>query len=332
MRKERFIVLIILILCIAAVIFGVLILKKEAIYGVEEETGVSGLFRKVSAKEGIAVVDIYGEISFQPVSPLPFGVGGRGADAVVDKIKAYSKNPAVKAIILRINSPGGTVGATQEIYDEVKKARKKGIKVVASFGDIAASGAYYIACGADKIVANNGTITGSIGVFIGSLNLKELTEKYGIKYNIIKSGKYKDMLSVWRDLSTEERELLQETVDNVYSQFLGAVSSGRHLSLEEVKKFADGRVFSGEQAKKIKFVDELGGFEYAKLLAGKLAGIKGEPIIIKEPVKPLEQIFEMLSNIANFKLPSASLDQVSPVKYLYFSQINEFEKMFSTAR
>ena len=140
------------------------------------------------------------------------------------------------------------------------------------------------------------------------------------------------MLSVWRDLSTEERELLQETVDNVYSQFLGAVSSGRHLSLEEVKKFADGRVFSGEQAKKIKFVDELGGFEHAKLLAGKLAGIKGEPIIIKEPVKPLEQIFEMLSNMANFKLPSASLDQVSPVKYLYFSQINEFEKMFSTAQ
>jgi len=329
MRKEKFIVTVIFILCIAAVVLGILILKKEARYGGGEETGIGGLLRKVPVKAGIAVIDIYGEISFQPVSSLPFGVGGRGADSVVERIKAYSKNPAVKAIILRINSPGGTVGATQEIYDEVRKARKKGIKVVASFGDIAASGAYYIACGADKIVANNGTITGSIGVFIGSLNLKELTDKYGIKYNIIKSGKYKDTLSIWRDLSTEERELLQETVDNVYSQFLGAVSSGRHLDIEEVKKFADGRVFSGEQAKKIKFVDELGGFEYAKLLAGKLAGLKGEPYIIKEPVRPLEQIFEMLSNKTIFKLPSSSLEQVSPVKYLYFSQISELEKMLS---
>jgi len=217
----------------------------------------------------------------------------------------------------------------------VKKARKKGIKVVASFGDIAASGAYYIACGADKIVANRGTITGSVGVYIGSLNIKDFMDKYGIKYNIVKSGQYKDILSVWKELSKEEKEILQDTVDNVYSQFLGAVSEGRHISPEEVKRFADGRIFSGEQAKKIKFVDELGGFEDAKLIAGKLAGIKGEPLIIKEPVKPLEQIFELLSNMANLKTNPFQIEQESPVKYQYlpqFAYINDLERMFSPVR
>ncbi|OGL39722.1 MAG: hypothetical protein A3C43_05190 [Candidatus Schekmanbacteria bacterium RIFCSPHIGHO2_02_FULL_38_11] len=333
MRKERVLTSIILILCILSVIIGALLLRK----GVNEkdnEENSSGFFSRMPSKEGIAVVDIYGEISFQPTS-IPFGVRFRGADAVVDRIRTCAKNPRVKAIILRINSPGGTVGATQEIYDEVKKARKKGIKVVASFGDIAASGAYYIACGADKIVANRGTITGSVGVYIGSLNIKDFMDKYGIKYNIVKSGQYKDILSVWKELSKEEKEILQDTVDNVYSQFLGAVSEGRHISPEEVKRFADGRIFSGEQAKKIKFVDELGGFEDAKLIAGKLAGIKGEPLIIKEPVKPLEQIFELLSNMANLKTNPFQIEQESPVKYQYlpqFAYINDLERMFSPVR
>src|SRR3990172_4105867 len=278
MKKERVVISVILILCIISIIIGALLLKKGVREGdVDEEE--SGLFSRIPSKEGIAVIDIYGEISFEPIS-IPFGVGFRGADAVVERIRVCSKNPRVKAIILRINSPGGTVGATQEIYNEIKKARKKGIKVVASFGDIAASGAYYIACGADKIISNRGTITGSVGVYKGSLNIKDFMDKYGIKYNIVKSGQYKDILSVWKELSKEEKEILQDTVDNVYSQFLGAVSEGRHISPEEVKRFADGRIFSGEQAKKIKFVDELGGFEDAKLLAGKLAGIKGEPFII----------------------------------------------------
>lgn len=333
MKRERVVVLIILILCIISVIIGALLLKKGVKEeDVEEES--SGLFSRIPSKEGIAVIDIYGEISFQPTS-IPFGVRFRGADAIVERIRACSKNPRVKAIILRINSPGGTVGATQEIYDEIKKVRKKGIKVVASFGDIAASGAYYIACGADKIVANRGTITGSVGVYIGSLNIKDFMDKYGIKYNIVKSGQHKDMLSVWKELSKEEKDILQETIDNVYSQFLGAVSQGRHISLDEVKKFADGRIFSGEQAKKIKFVDELGGFEDAKLLAGKLAGIKGEPFIIKEPVKPLEQILELFSNMANIKTNPFQIEQISPVKYQSLPQlayVNDLERMFSPVR
>jgi len=331
MRRERFIVLIILILCIVSLVIGALLLRKGARYDERRGAGIGSLFKRIPAKEGIAVVDIYGEISFQPTS-IPFGLKMRGADVIVERIKNYSKNPKVKAIILRINSPGGTVGATQEIYEEVKKARKRGIKVVASLGDIATSGAYYVACGADKIVANKGTITGSIGVFIGSVNLKKLMEKYGVKFNIIKSGQYKDTLSFWKDLSKEERDLLQETVDNVYTQFLDAVSSGRHIALEEVKKFSDGRVFSGEQARKIKFVDDLGGFEDAKLLAGKLAGIKGEPLIIKEPIRPLEQLFEILSNMSSFKTSYFPVEQISPIKYQYFPQINGLEKMLHTVR
>ena len=137
MNRERFITSVILILCIISVIFGILILRKEVKPAEEPAGGISGFLKTVPGKEGIAVVDIYGEISFQPIT-IPFGIGGRGADAIVEKIKNYSKNPKVKAIILRINSPGGTVGATQEIYEEVIKARKKGVKVVASLGDIAA--------------------------------------------------------------------------------------------------------------------------------------------------------------------------------------------------
>ena len=333
MKKERVVISVILILCIISIIIGALLLKKGVREGdVDEED--SGLFSRIPSKGGIAVIDIYGEISFEPIS-MPFGVGFRGADAVVERIRVCSKNPRVKAIILRINSPGGTVGATQEIYDEVKKARKKGIKVVASLGDIAASGGYYVACGADKIISNRGTITGSVGVYIGSLNIKDFMDKYGIKYNIVKSGQYKDILSVWKELSKEEKELLQETIDNVYFQFLSAVSEGRHISLDEVKKFADGRIFSGEQAKKIKFVDELGGFEDAKLLAGKLAGIKGEPFIIKEPVRTLDQIFELLFNMANIKTSPFQVEQISPVKYQYlpqFAYINELERTFSPVR
>ncbi len=178
------------------------------------------------------------------------------------------------ALLLRIDSPGGTVGDSQEIHSALLRIREKGCHVVASFGNISASGGVYIGVGAEKIVANPGTITGSIGVILRGNNLSKLLEKVGIKFETVKSGIYKDILSPDRPLSTEERALLQSLIDSSYEQFVLAVSKGRNLSPEVVKSFADGRVFTGEQAKEFGLVDEIGDENDAKLLAIKIAIIR----------------------------------------------------------
>jgi len=196
----------------------------------------------------------------------------------------------IKTIVLRINSPGGTVGASQEIYTEIKKLQKKGIKVVVSLGDVAASGGLYVAVAADKIVSNPGTVTGSIGVIIKSSVTKDLYKKIGIEHQIVKSGPYKDILSESRFLTDEEREILQELIDSTYGQFIRTISENRNIELEEVKKFADGRIFTGDQAKEYGLVDLIGSLTDAIDLAAELAEIKGEPSIVEiAPKKSLLQ-------------------------------------------
>ena len=177
------------------------------------------------------------------------------------------------ALLLRIDSPGGTVGDSQEIHSALLRLREKGCHVVASFGNISASGGVYIGVGAEKIVANPGTITGSIGVILRGNNLSKLLEKIGIKFETVKSGIYKDILSPDRPLSIEERALLQSLIDSSYEQFVLAVAKGRNLTPEVVKSFADGRVFTGEQAKELGLVDEIGDENDAKLLAIKIANL-----------------------------------------------------------
>jgi protease-4 len=198
---------------------------------------------------------------------------------VIGWIKSFVDDDGVKAIVLRIDSPGGGVGASQEIYREVVKAKE--VKpVIASFGGVAASGGYYVACGADKIVANPGTITGSIGVVMQFANLEELLKKIGYKGYVIKSGVHKDVGSPFREMTPEEKELLQEVIDTVYQQFIRAVAEGRKLPLEQVAALADGRIFSGEQARDLGLVDELGNLEDTIDMAAQMAGIKGEPAVI----------------------------------------------------
>lgn len=204
--------------------------------------------------------------------------------AVVEEIKNYLKDPSVKAIILRVDSPGGAVAPSQEIYEEVRKAVTKK-KVVVSMGSVAASGGYYIAAPATKIIANPGTLTGSIGVIMEIPNLEGLMSKIGVKTEVIKSGKHKDLASVFRGVGKEEREILQGVLDNVHEQFITAVAEGRKLLREDVKKIADGRVFTGEQALKVGLVDELGNLEDAVKTAAKLAGIRGEPVVISKKEK-----------------------------------------------
>ena len=175
------------------------------------------------------------------------------------------------ALLLRIDSPGGTVGDSQEIHAALMRLRDKGCRVVASFGNISASGGVYVGVAAETIVANPGTITGSIGVILRGNDLSRVFERIGIRFDTVKSGPFKDILSPDRPLSDAERALLQELIDSSYDQFVGVVADGRSMSREAVKAFADGRVFSGAQAKELGLVDELGDEEHARRLAARLA-------------------------------------------------------------
>lgn len=198
---------------------------------------------------------------------------------IIILLDRYSKDKGVRAIVLRIDSPGGTVGSSQEIYEEVKKVKRRK-KVVASLGSMATSGAYYIASASDKIVANPGTITGSISVAMEFPQFKKLLEKIGVKGMVIKSGPYKDIGSPLREMKREEKELLQEVVNDIHMQFVRAVAKSRELPVEKVKTIADGRIFSGLKAKELNLVDALGNLNDAIKIAAKLAGIKGKPRVV----------------------------------------------------
>ena len=193
------------------------------------------------------------------------------------KLDRFEDDSDVKAIVLRLNSPGGAVAPSQEIYQAVKNYKKP---IVASMSSVAASGAYYVACGAKKIYANPGTITGSIGVIMEFANLSKLYDWAKIQRYSIKTGKFKDVGAEYREMTADERALLQNMVDDVLVQFKTAVSTGRKLSMEDVTKIADGRIFSGNQAKKAHLVDELGTLDDAIDEAGKMAGIKGKPNVV----------------------------------------------------
>lgn len=231
---------------------------------------VSGHGDSVSFTDSVGVVEISGIIT----DPK---------DVLAD-LKDFSKDDSIKAIVLRIDSPGGAVGPSQEIYRQVRKI-KEHKPVIASLGAIAASGGYYIAAAADGIMANPGTLTGSIGVIMEYANMQRLFDKIGLSPVVIKSGKYKDIGSPLRKMTDAERALLQDFVDSIHDQFIDAVASGRHLKRKDVVKIADGRIFSGKQAKKLGLVDRLGNFEDAIEWAGRKGGIKGEVSTTYPPEK-----------------------------------------------
>jgi len=231
-------------------------------------------------KPGVGIIDLKGVIT----TP----------EEIIDDLTSFRTNSNVKAIVLRIDSPGGAVGASQEIFEEVKRTNK--VKpVVASMGSVAASGGFYAALGAEKIVASAGTLTGSVGVILKFANLKELFDKIGYKSEVVKSGDLKDIGSPDRPLSQKERDILQALIDNVYNQFVKAVAESRNLPEEQVRALADGRVFSGEQAKEAGLIDQLGNFTDAIMLAADLAGLDKENPNLIYPEKKEFSIFEMLT-------------------------------------
>ncbi len=224
---------------------------------------------------------------------VPLAVGDRVAlvkveglliasEPVVNEITSYAEDASVKAIIIRVESPGGGVAASQEIHNAVRKARAAGKKVVVSLGAVAASGGYYVAAAGDRIVANPGTMTGSIGVKMEFANLEKLLEKIGVRGMTVKAGAYKDIGSPYREMTEGEKRLLQAVVDDVHEQFIEAVAAGRGLPVEEVRSIADGRIFTGRQALQLKLVDQLGDLDDSIKTAAELAGIKGKPRVIRK--------------------------------------------------
>ncbi|MBI5427376.1 MAG: signal peptide peptidase SppA [Nitrospinae bacterium] len=239
-------------------------------------------------------------------------VKGMIADSsgIVEQLSKFRRDKNIQGIILRIDSPGGAVAPAQEIYGEVLRVRESKKKIFASLGSLAASGGYYIASPADQIIANPGTLTGSIGVIMTFANLESLIDKIGVKPEVVKSGKYKDTGSPARPLSSEERQLLQGVVDDVYRQFVAAVASGRKMDAEEVRKLADGRIYTGRQAFDLKLVDRLGGLEDAIQLLGEAVGIEGRPRVVQE--KPRPDFWEWLLQSS---LPQGLIQSITPSNF-----------------
>ncbi|OFZ22447.1 MAG: hypothetical protein A2X94_01325 [Bdellovibrionales bacterium GWB1_55_8] len=258
-RKKKRLSPLALVLLLSASFFVIFMIVSGALFlyrSPGKGVGTSALFSSGS----VGVIEIEGVIL--------------DSKKALEEIEELESDSDVKAIVIRLNSPGGAVAPSQEIYEAVKKLNKP---VVASMGSVAASGAYYIACGAKKVFANPGTITGSIGVIMEFANLERLYEWAKVRRFTIKTGKFKDLGSEYREMDAEDRQLLQDMINDVLDQFKAAVSSGRKISLDQVTKLADGRIFSGSQAKAAKLVDQLGTLDDAIAEAGALGGIKGKP-------------------------------------------------------
>jgi protease-4 len=228
----------------------------------------------------VAVVDLEGLIA--------------ETDDIVRELRHHRDNPSIRAVVIRINSPGGVVGPTQEVHDALLRVRQAGKPVVASLGSVAASGGYYVAVAADQIYANPGSLTGSIGVIMQMANVDALMKKVGVDYVVVKAGQFKDLGNFSRPLTPEERRVIQALLDDVHGQFIEAVAKGRKLDRSAVVQFADGRVFSGTQALGLKMVDALGGLEEAIEAAAKLAKLPTPP-----PVERARRRFSLIDLIRN---------------------------------
>lgn len=251
-----------------------------------------------------------------------FGGGNNGSsDRLIAAIRQAEKDK-VKGILFKINSPGGTAAASQAVYHEIQRVRKESnIKVVAAMGDVAASGGYYIACAADKIYANPATLTGSIGVISQFTKVQGLFEKLGLEATVIKSGAYKDMGSPFRETTVQEKDILQAIIDDTYLDFIQSVAAGRNLDLEVVRKLADGRIYTGNQALKHKMVDALGDYQTAMEALKKITKSDKSAKIKNYSKANIEDIFGMLGTKVENLSPTASLE------HLAYSELRQLNKI-----
>lgn len=295
MTKGKDLVIGIIIVASFMFLLLVLIVGMWGLYG-GADVGVRGWGKKV------AIIDVHGVIS--------------NSSDVIRQLKKYSRDSSVPAIVLHINSPGGLVAPAQEIYEEINKVRDSGKKIIASFSSVAASGGYYIACASDTIVSNPGTLTGSIGVIFEFPVAEKLFKKIGLEFEVVKSGELKDMGTYSRRMTNKEKKVLQELINDTYDQFVEVLVEERGIPRDKVLEFADGRVFTGRQAKELNLVDVLGNLEDAIEIAGKMGGIEGTPDTIREK-KRKATFFDLLTQ----KLDSwFNLDQTQfmpQLQYIY---------------
>ena len=313
MRADRVLALILIVVSLVAAV-GAWVTKPARVsdgFTLSAASSLSG------GKAEIAVFDLYGTIQDGPPDSGFGGDKGVNSTRLIPLLRQAEKD-GVMAILLRVNSPGGTAAASQAIYQELMRIRKEGkIKIVAAFGDIAASGAYYIAAAADHIVALPSTTTGSIGVIAHLQNVAGLMTKVGISDNVFKSGPHKDIMSPFRPVQPDERAIIQGIVDDTYRQFLDAIVAGRpSLPLAKLKPLADGRIYTGTQAKKLALVDSLGNWSAAMATTAKLAGLKGEPTVKDYTTQTfLESVLKMESRFGgSFKIDLAPASLRVPTK------------------
>ena len=298
-RVKRRLVIGLLVLHAAALLAaGILVLRAKS-DAPSMDGGKAKTLLDLAPKDSVGWVSIRGPIMASE-SGKPWE---RGSEQWARRIEQLAETKGVKAIVLDINSPGGSVGAVQEIYTRILRVKKeKNIPFIALFGDVAASGGYYLAAACDKIVAHPGTLTGSIGVIFSVSNMEGLFAKVGYKMDPIKSGKHKDIGSPARPMTAEERKILQDLIDDAYGQFVSAVADGRKMTVEEVKPLADGRIYSGNQALANKLVDQLGDSKDALMLAAKMGGIKDEKPRVRRDGEKFSDLFEMLESRARLVL------------------------------
>jgi protease-4 len=261
----------VLMIVVTAAVLGVIFVIMLSLASFMTGNGRSSTSLPVVGADRVALVKIEGLLV--------------SAEQIVEELNDYAEDGSIKAIVMRIDSPGGGVVVSQEIFNAVKNAKKEGKKIVVSMGTVAASGGYYVAAAADKIVANPGTLTGSIGVKMEFANVEKLLEKIGVKGMIVKAGEYKDIGSPFRDMTDQEKKLLQDVIDDVHNQFIEAIAEGRKLPAADVRAIADGRIFTGRQALDLKLVDQMGDLADSIRIAGDLAGIKGKPKVIEKKKK-----------------------------------------------
>jgi len=236
---------------------------------------------------------------------------------ILEQLKRYEDSNSVKAILLNVDSPGGGVAASQEIYTEIKRLREKKDKIVVAYlSSTGASGAYYISCAANKIVANPGTIVGSIGVIAEWVSYADLLQWAKLKNIVFKTGEFKDTGSPTRPITENEKKYFQGLIDDMYVQFVEAVAAGRKLDLQEVRAMADGRVFTGRAAKERKLIDETGNFQDAVDLTAKLAGISGKPRLIRS-VRQRVTLLDVLTTDLSRLVPFNGQSMKSQIKFQY---------------
>lgn len=297
--KRGWIVLIIVIVLLLFAAYGVFFL-----WLIGRSTRVT---RVLPGSGSVALIRIEGIISSSTGQGGVLTVAGPYPEDIISQLRRAEKDFTVKAVLLRIDSPGGTAAASQEIYREVRRMKKP---VVASVGDVTASGAYYIASAADRIVASPASAVGSIGVILQIPNFQGLLDKLGVKYVFITRGKYKDIGNPTRDLQPEEREILEGQADKVYEQFIQDVAQARGLPVSQVRELATGLTYLGSEALEFKLIDQLGNFQDAIDLAAKMGKIKGEPGIVEYGAPSLLNLIQSL-----FRTKSSGFDQLF-IRYL----------------